>query len=108
MSRKLCLLRTTTHYSLLTTHISHYEMNKKKASKTAQTQTRKRVIPRAAAAPTCSLSMKPAYAQTAITDDANVEGRCNSFDEREMAKAKCVHPERTDKTKWCKDCPRRG
>ena len=50
--------------------------------------------------------MRPAHAQTAITDDANADVGCDS--KTEMAKTKCVHPERQDKSTWCKDCPRRG
>lgn len=69
-------------------------------------QQRTKVVSRASASPTCSLSMRPAHAQTAITDDANVDVGCDS--KTEMAKTKCVHPERKDKSTWCKDCPRRG
>ena len=69
-------------------------------------QQRTKVVSRASAPPTCSLSMRPAHAQTAITDDANVDVGCDS--KTEMAKTKCVHPERKDKSTWCKDCPRRG
>ena len=69
-------------------------------------QQRTKVVSRASAPPTCSLSMRPAHAQTAITDDANADVGCDS--KTEMAKTKCVHPERKDKSTWCKDCPRRG
>ena len=69
-------------------------------------QQRTKVVSRASAPPTCSLSMRPAHAQTAITDDANADVGCDS--KTEMAKTKCVHPERKDKSMWCKDCPRRG
>ena len=69
-------------------------------------QQRTKVVSRASAPPTCSLSMRPAHAQTAITDDANADVGCDS--KTEMAKTKCVHPERKDKSTWCKDSPRRG
>ena len=65
-------------------------------------QQRTKVVSRASAPPTCSLSMRPAHAQTAITDDANVDVGCDS--KTEMAKTKCVHPERKDKSTWCFSC----
>ena len=41
-------------------------------------QQRTKVVSRASAPPTCSLSMRPAHAQTAITDDANADVGCDS------------------------------
>ena len=105
------LLFTQTHGTniiimVFTTVLSTVRVVASSAQHQQPQQQRTKVVSRASAPPTCSLSMRPAHAQTAITDDANADVGCDS--KTEMAKTKCVHPERKDKSTWCKDCPRRG